>query len=137
MKANELRIGNYVLCIPDETDEKSLIGQVVALDSVDLTEHQIWIIEDSKEEHDFYDLITGIPLTEQWLKDFGFVKRNNVAWDYKEKLSNTFFPILTINVFSFDMITDDKYGTILKYVHSLQNLYFALTGKELTKLNNQ
>ena len=110
MKPQELRIGNYYL------------SYGVDLKQVErLTKDKILI--------DFHP----VPLTEQWLKDFGFVKRNNVAWDYKEKLSNTFFPILTINVFSFDMITDDKYGTILKYVHSLQNLYFALTGKELTK----
>lgn len=73
-----------------------------------------------------------IPITEEWLLKFGFKKIKNTPW-YRE------YRIDKKNIVSFDK--DDKeysYFNLssrlctLKYVHQLQNLYFALTGAELT-----
>ena len=78
-----------------------------------------------------FDLINPIPLTEEWLERFGF----------KEKSKWTF----VLNTPSGRMLTyhlgtkiihygSDGYGSgeiNCKYVHQLQNLYHALTGKEL------
>jgi len=70
-----------------------------------------------------------LKLTEQWLKDFGF-ERDGAYWSHKylnlhtEELKNGGEII---------MIPNRKYASEVKYVHQLQNLYFALTGKELNK----
>ena len=65
-----------------------------------------------------------IPLNIEWLEFFGF-KKNNMYWIDDTNIGFTFH----------------KNGDIewnqpknIKYVHELQNLYFALTGKELAKV---
>ena len=78
-----------------------------------------------------------IPLTEELLIKFGFEKSNSV---------DRTIEIVGRN-FTLDSSTPDNYSTVkliewwsedcnvirkVKYVHQLQNLYFALTGKELT-----
>jgi hypothetical protein len=70
-----------------------------------------------------------IPLTKKWFLDFGFRMRltdafvlpiysNGISWDFILEIENKFF------VF-------DNFAKI-KYVHQLQNLFFAITGEELT-----
>ena len=77
-----------------------------------------------------------IPLTEEWLIKFGFEK---------DDVFDKFFTYLPIHDLCMDKLSfrvDEgficyesiKYRTLLKhiqYVHSLQNLYFALTNQEL------
>lgn len=108
MKANELRIGNFV----------SKDGEIYEADfiTIRMTEN--------------YE---PIPLTEEWLIKFGFESINThglVTFD-KGRLSihlpcshykngRTYFNSWCIIEHS------------VKYVHQLQNLYFALTGEELT-----
>jgi hypothetical protein len=124
MKANELRIGNWFI---EKGDVKQFDG-------------------------DFYHLLgcTPIPLTTKWLEKFGFK-----AWDDKktiytlerhiDKYNNTCFRFwLQLDKLVFDYIQNEIHPTEsifddkniirleVKYVHSLQNLYFALTGEELT-----
>jgi len=70
-----------------------------------------------------------IPLTEEWLLNFGF-KHIRDNWYNTHVNGNTF------NVYVFkDLryrveIVSQSIG-VFKYVHQLQNLYFALTGEEL------
>jgi hypothetical protein len=65
--------------------------------------------------------IEFIPLTEEWFLKFGYKR-------LKDHLC-----ILGHLVWTFNgMFICDKNGVILKYVHQLQNLYFARTEKELT-----
>lgn len=76
-----------------------------------------------------------IPLTEEWLLKFGFEKKS-----YKNKYPKDRFIISDIDLYytkqeSFEgyVLSYDK--TIIRginYVYQLQNLYFALTGEELT-----
>ncbi len=70
-----------------------------------------------------------IPLTEEWLAKLGFEKIENP--------NNTGTFLWTINEIGF--IQSDKFYCAsidslieIQYVHQLQNLYFALTGEELT-----
>lgn len=68
------------------------------------------------------------PLTEEWLLKAGFEfkgKRISKDWFYLWNDDNKI-------VFALAEMQDET-GTYLeiKYVHQLQNLYFALTGKEL------
>lgn len=81
-------------------------------------------------------MFTPIPLTEEWLVKFGFKKRitkvrsgasvttydNGTVYDLK----------LAENNLGFDFRYDSIEIVELKYVHQLQNLYFALTKTELT-----
>ena len=80
-----------------------------------------------------YKEVEPIPLTEEWLMRFGFDKvlpRNDKMY-YR---LNDDFVIEENNVF---LLGDDAFEMLklrrkIKYVHQLQNLYFALTGEELT-----
>ena len=117
MKLTELRIGNIV----NKYEEPHEIS--------------VW---------DFDNISTGItivdpiPLTEQWLKDFGFEKNTHSGWGGKaDYIIDDFWTILFFGEkirFGYDEI-DEGHITLcdIKYVHQLQNLYFALTGKELNK----
>lgn len=127
MKATELRIGNYHLYhIVDKLDERGEYDEVCQIDIEDL---RILDRFDSPE-------YKPIPLTEEWLLKFGFEGKINE----------------TSQCGNFYLGYDAEYGrhrmslwyqkgswcfshtntfTVLKYVHQLQNLYSALTGKEL------
>jgi len=67
-------------------------------------------------------LLEPIPLTEEWLLNFGYTKEDSNFWN------------LGHIVWEYDggVFICNKNGITLKYVHQLQNLYFALTGRELT-----
>ena len=111
MESRELRIGNLVISNFKRKNE------VVDIKTIDFTE-------------DWFNLFQPIPLTEEWLLKFGFrhIKNN---WYNVHANGNTF------NVYLFEdlryrvEIVSQSIG-VFKYVHTLQNLYFALTGTELT-----
>ena len=75
-----------------------------------------------------------VPLTEEWLLKFGFETKK---WRSQDGLidlwikgnGNIYFELQhNGDNYEYDWTTIIE----VKYVHSLQNLYFALTGKELT-----
>lgn len=109
MKANELRIGNWI-----EKDGKQYAA----------TGLTIFCVGNNHKP---------IPLTEEWLVKFGI---NNVSVT-RIKCYQTKFRCYNItiedNIFKFWVADCDDCGFALdiKYVHQLQNLYFALTGEEL------
>jgi hypothetical protein len=114
MKASELRIANYVLDERGEADTVSGISQEFVylgrnpVNKIHLTEAK------------------PIPITEEWLYKFGVDKDNNTL--DKGKISYS----LSWKMFYWgDDVIDHK----IEYVHQLQNLYFALTGEELTIKN--
>lgn len=127
MKASELRIGNYVLL-----DDKG----VYQIDSG----HDIEEIDSFPFDNPYCQ---GVPLTEQWLKDFGFKPRGagfliNTNRITALRLDSTSF-ILDENTRFYVTLHHGKdivHSKKIKYVHQLQNLYFALTGEEL-KLKNE
>lgn len=126
MKANELRLNNLI--------------KVKGLNEFDFLDYSV----EKCNYHHIKDLETcnpdflyePIPLTEEWLLRFGFILEDELYKIDKNKyhtisvlLSNNFcMPFIKSNHheasegFSF-------YG--IKYVHQLQNLYFALTNTEL------
>jgi len=72
---------------------------------------------------EYVEWFEPIPLTENWLKKLGF------------KLNSAFgtstYGNGVIGIFFYDGV--GSYGIAkFQYVHQLQNLYFALTGTELT-----
>jgi hypothetical protein len=132
MKANELRIGNWVKCIMDggitiETDVTHLPNGVWS--PYDIGTH---ITDDTFISEDFE--VDPIPLTEEWLVKMGFIEIDGNDYyrffdlgDFRvflhKKNSSCF---IHYNQHTVDYLTNNI------HVHQLQNLYFALTGEELT-----
>jgi hypothetical protein len=121
MTATELRIGNFVKC--------SIIqnGHLRKGDNHELTM--------SDFNHDLEDCFEPIPLTEEWLIKFGFYnkgKTNNTFYRDLLKVDQAlYFPYIVKHKGLHLSISGKKIKRI-KHVHQLQNLYFALTGEELT-----
>ncbi len=121
----ELRIGNHVII----ADSVTYISDNIVFDY----DEGSWYVDDRH-----ITLVKQIPLTEKWLLDFGFKKiEYGCSFEYEIKLDR--FSRLTIqDDFSFGLtnLNDDRdllcfENDIIKSVHRLQNLYFALTGKNL------
>jgi hypothetical protein len=107
MKANELRIGNYVY-----------LGT------------EVYQIKTGSEIGYGENVFKPILLTEEWLLKFGF-KRDGRSLKLKNfgrfmflEIGISFYPAGNLNC----LLKRD----IIQRVHQLQNLYFALTGEELT-----
>lgn len=112
IQSNELRIGNYV----------EYNGNEVLITGVNEEFPSINMITCDYLE---YDEICSIPLTDQHLLDFGFTIVNEDKKVYGkgrfqiQKIGNSFL--------------ETRYGTNLKHVHRLQNLYFEIIKEELKK----
>jgi hypothetical protein len=117
MKASELRIGNLV-------DLGNRIAKVIEIN------HLACVVVDLEETQDTiedYERTKPIPLTEEWLVNFGFDKlpivfESKKFYLYKQDNSD---------IWRLNHSGTNAHITTLKYVHQLQNLYFALTGEEL------
>jgi hypothetical protein len=131
MNANELRIGNYVL-IDNPKSHPNLLNQpvqVVGIQSrIDISfPNSNTSISVEIDIHNglsqFNEFINPISLTEEWLLKFG-AKKFDLGFNLD---ANNFR-------FSFNSILlcwINGIKTEVKYVHQLQNLYFALTAHEL------
>lgn len=127
MKADELMIGNYIL----------LCGEVGCITSGFIADY------DFSEKNNFGENtpirkedIAPIPITEEWLLKFGFEKTNRVDFGILR-------PCYTIFSFAL-MIRHDSYyfdwiggNTEVKYIHTLQNAYYILTGEKFTIKENK
>ncbi len=104
-----------------------------------------WDISDYYEidNSSIMDVIEPIPLSEQWLKDLGFEKDTKGfyyidAGEYKmEVLQNAFSGTLQKEP-NWWISINTGYAShpatvVYKWIHQLQNLYFALTDKQLKK----
>ena len=118
MKANELRVGNYV-------EQPGRIGKVC----------EVWQeaikLEGYINAYD-YNHTKPILLTEQWLKDFG-------AKEYlgtKRSFKYSRFDLFWRDDYKYWYVTDfenETYLTKIEFVHEFQNFVFVMDGKELTK----
>lgn len=123
MKVTELRIGNLVHAF------------------------KTWYpIDGTDFEVEKISTYTPIPLTEEWLVNFGFERQERTDNEkgfvllHKEKSKSVYIrtfcePNISgfFNMFNFSECHEDKIQFIRKieYIHQLQNIYFALTGEEL------
>lgn len=111
MKATGVMIGNY---LKNE-------GVIVKIDARS--------IFDMFNDNQKYE---PIPLTKYWLTKLGFDRKGSSFWykgyDYTIDTSGGIFIVHSDYV-------SVAYGIEVKYVHQLQNLFFALTGEELTIKN--
>lgn len=131
MKANELRIGNKIWrpCCYDEVVEIRESG-IIGLDSLRglLT----------------YGEIEPIPVTEELLLKIGFKEKGNGYLHYRDnndELSIKFgLGYVFVNhanlIFNPEDVTETNYSSSLEFpntihLHTLQNIWHLLTGKEL------
>jgi len=149
MKAQELRIGNFVEILTTTRDTMIPLptGKYGEINRVSLDKVQIkYVFETNTEKHVVfnrsYNTIKPIPLTEEWLVKFGFYKRyGSYIWIKILAGDDTDYPITLqfTNNHTAMQICRSGIGTQCapcSYVHQLQNLYFALTGEELTIKRN-
>lgn len=126
MKANELRIGNYV--------KRSMPNHDLEMD------RYTWQITAGGLYAYSQHIYRPIPLTDEWLIKLGFKDgKIHLFDDYiLEASMNAFSGTLSLDSKWFISIiriaSNDKVTMVREHVHQLQNLYFALTGKELKKL---
>ena len=129
MKATELRIGNLV----------GIKETALHADGCNHSE-AIFEIEEIKKDvvqfkgyhaNEYYKDLNPISLTEQWLLDFGF--KNEIGYYSKGAFlisladdASCFFKDGRVYFNSRIIIENQS-----KYVHQLQNLYFALIGEDL------
>ena len=114
MKANELRIGNWCY---DILHFKGFFQVAEIGDGFVLSEdYRIPIKE-----------VAGIEITEEWIFKLGFEYDNNSETFEKDIID------LQETANGYQLLFDKyhPFGIKIIYVHELQNLYFALTGKEL------
>ena len=119
MKVQELRLNNLIevkIC----TNKNQFVTGVTN-DSINTTDADNLNLSDIKP----------IKLTDKWLIDFGFTK---IEWDnnnsFRKMVGNNDYTI----VFYSNCVCEIG-GIITKeieFVHQLQNLYYALTGVELS-----
>jgi len=121
MKATDLRIGNYYFrkhgkgwaetCIDED-----MVGRIFSQS----TEYAL---------NDF----EPIPLTEEWLVNLGFKETWSDGKERKEYSIGPFY-LFHYRKGNNESVKWESGGgdvRVLKYVHSLMNLYHALTGQEL------
>lgn len=126
MKANELRIGNYFMF--GELRHKASYHDIANL-------YESALI--NKVPSGSYK---PIPLTEDWLLKFGFELKDDINNGFAKPINEEYgtehyYLYVNPKYFTTCLIDNKKPHEIfinsVKYVHQLQNLYFALTGEEL------
>jgi len=119
MTASELRIGNLVY------NQKTDIAKIRLVDD------GLGCVGVQSKNGIFYgkiEEIEPVSLTEEWLLRMGFEKNGLYWFDSQDLLLSYSFTQNTIAIGRMGIYFQNK----IQYVHQLQNLYFALTGEELT-----
>jgi len=130
IEARDLRIGNWVIKVTGEDLDGNLMGDTVQL---------IEVVNSSPS------FKASIDLTPEWLERFGFekkIKEQNIdGVEYILRLDDSegrdgswFSSVGTLvegEVVVLCLCRGNYFCNNVEHVHQLQNLYFALTGKEL------
>lgn len=121
IQINELRIGNLI--------------QEGKIEQIDNSIDEVYYSGDGYYQSNYCCNINPILLNKEWLSKFGFEKSDK-RFDYFSR-THYFLYIKKIDLTGDLVINVDEYGNIknsyshIKYIHQLQNLYFALTNTEL------
>lgn len=136
--ATELRIGNKFISNLNNVETVACIICNTGFDArkiVNPEESHIILSKENRTQFHFLPFqINGVPLTEQLLLNAGFNQSKVIEKSYrgkycgfiKENIIGNFF--YEENCFEYNL---GKKQTQYKFLHELQNLYFALTGIEL------
>lgn len=141
VKAQELMIGNYLQGNPLSIPRMNISSDGV----MQMTAYGIYMIEIGSLK------LEPIPLTEQWLKEFGFIIQKSFndkeirGWrgdlDYLKDYGSQEI-VIRYNENSKKWNAVFEFGYYANqidcdYVHQLQNLYFALTATSLTRTEDE
>lgn len=127
MDAKELRIGNWY-------NEFGIPKQVYP--------EFIRQLSDIQSRGNIAIDVTAIPLTEEWLHKLGYVVNDDFGnWHFKDYVIYTNVGAIAVKdgEFYWYFACEDDYYSWLKeisFVHELQNIAFAITGKELEFKND-
>lgn len=131
MEAQELRIGNYV----------NYQGIVQKIHSLNMNEVRLGELAFDDFSHRVENSIPKpIPLTEEWLVNFGWVE-GEYDGQYVYEISLKFGVLiliyeLDVEIFFIEWCSEVLEIEEIKYVHQFQNLCYELTKKEMTITNN-
>ncbi len=136
MKITELRVGDFIgmnlkefpqnlFTVLEVGETMKVVNFITTPDNTNL----------KRRESEYFDIadFEPIPLTEEWLVKLGFEETYKSQHTQRfDLISNTKFGYnknLKTDIYYIRWIGEDFIH--IKYVHQLQNLYFALTGEEL------
>lgn len=126
MKANELRINNYLEYFMEDFENPWRVTQV------DIDDIAYFVQYPNDTDY------RPIPLTEEWLLKFGFVKGKG-AFFIEVLKTEFYFRDSYTGGYYWGFVSNSDWNMCeltdvrpVNYVHQLQNLYFAITGEELT-----
>lgn len=129
MKASDFRVGNILL---------DFEGNPISIEAI-----EILAISQCNVASKEVEFLKPIPITEEWLLNFGFDKFDGYECGFSFKIVPTYelsnvYVQLSESVYhyvrrEYDGGTSEPFESVIElhYVHQLQNLYFALTGQEL------
>lgn len=143
LKTQDLRIGNLVtidnpnawLKLKDIPLIVTGVNNLITEDEKKMFPHsdgKVWMKGEYETYGQFSQFVSPIPLTEEWMLKFGF--ENSYRSDFTvtmQHATNDKFGI-KINVSTGMSLVYLGIPIRIEFVHQLQNLYFALTGEELT-----
>ena len=141
MKANELRIGNWVLY-------NDLYCKIIGIDKIGMDEDRVLVeYHNGETDYCYIDYIEPIELTEEVLVKIGFEKEKQLIsihfhLDCEIDVDNINYVKYVIYPNSLPLlkITTSQYENYecfeflkrgIKYLHELQNAYYCLTNQEL------
>ena len=122
MKQKDLRIGNYI----QHGNYVAIVGPAFFTS---------WDNYDFEKDGIFKPEIQPIPLTEEWLVKFGFEDiygafiSTKWMWNFQIEKHESFKDGWIFFIEEEGIVAPPSIK--IKYVHQLQNLYFALTGEEI------
>ena len=128
MTSNELRIGNYYQYAGD--------NGIIYTKVKEIKHNQFGLLGDFDGVN--FEICKPIELTEEWLLKFGFIQQGVIINNngLTEQCGINYFIknniVYSLSDNQVELDNPNVFLCNLKYVHQLQNLYFALTGKELT-----
>lgn len=119
IKANELRLGSWVLCEDGANKYIKKPLQVSYISSL-----SIWCLDNGREVQKYYNNVHPIELTPAVLEACGMVHDRLFSERY---LLNDFAFYTT----DAENVIEFEFGIKLSSLHQLQNLYIMLTGEDL------
>jgi hypothetical protein len=129
IQANELRIGNWVLHM----------GEMVQIDAIDSDESLNILADSTGNIASRCDIAHPVPLTPELLEHCGFKLSQSLGGYYLFLFDSDCTFLWTPKGLELHIdnetelkILSAKQESKILYLHQLQNLYFALTGQELT-----
>lgn len=121
MESNELRIGNYIY---DPINKEN-----VKLVAIEQGNRPITLGCKGTSSFSGFDCLKPIQLTEEILLKCGFEKVEHENGDY---FDFELFMLKILDTYFSCVYGKQRIEYELKYLHQLQNIYFALTNEELT-----